>query len=832
MNKRNALAASLAVTLILAQAGAYTADAAATKSAAKKVPVVHTVSNLAPVKLTSTVTVKLSNVNILSQEEQNILTYTLVYKNSGNTTLDLTDYWSKIKTKTGTSYSVSVASKDSGKKKLVPGSVLNVTYMAKIGKNLNYSDLIFQLIKWDFSQANYENGLGSFQIPASYTISTPLNYSQQVDIKGTTAKLKVNSFDALTVGDYNYANVSIQIQNVSSALLSNPNMKFVIQTMSGTTFMLTPDSSSATYEIQSQDSKSINLNTKIPKSVNLNNLKLIAIETDETLKQDIPLASMKLPNVTASSSKTLANKAKTLYVNNSKIETSIQSAYLNQSNFKSDVSVQLLVSNKGNEAVTLPAYSFALQSSATSYPITTDEFTGLSLDPGEEQSISLDASLPVSALGNLELVMKVPSGSVSSEGGSTDTTAKTSYPVAVFVLPQAQTMYNSIGEERFIKDNNGLFGVTLDAVQKLPWNNSNLLISKITITNRGSVATEIPQFAGAFKVDGTSVSGTTDLVNSNNSSILGPGEKMSVYVVTTVPSNTTFNQVQVQLLEKKADNKTSNWIQFTNLGQLSQIAVTANGSFYNMDMAGKKADLQERTTYVYKGTSSDVLYTEMIMHNLEDMQVSLSKLEAYFKTSDGQYYKAEVVQPETTVGPKSSNIVVFSAKVPKNLTLSNMQLIVGEGIKDGKLTATGEVSTGFVNANAMQLMLDNRDIKNSLSNIELFPYTLNIKEIEGSTSGGAGLTLSFKYDLKRDINYNMGTFGHKFILEVMDSSGAKFEKEIELEKEFIVGSNQSFSYTVSDPIFQTSRSGAFQFSVYDSFGGEKTKIATYAVGYE
>ncbi|MEF2968056.1 hypothetical protein V3851_19690 [Paenibacillus sp. M1] len=831
MNKRTTLAASLAATVLISQVGLYSAEAASSSTAAanKAATVVHTVNNLAPVKLAANSTVRLSNVNILSQDEQNILTYTLVYKNNGSTTIDLTDYWTKVKTNSGTAYTVSIVSKDSGKKKLVPGAEVSVTYTARIGKNLNYSDLIFQLIKWDFSQANYESNLGSFKIPASYTISTPLNYSQQVDVYGTGVKFKVNSFDVLTVGDYKYANVALNIQNNSSSLLSKPNLKFVIQTVSGTTFTMTPDTSSTGYEIQSQDNRTINLNAKLPKNVSTNNLKLIAIETDETLKLDYPIVSMKLANASADNSKTLANKVKTLLVGNSKIETSIQSAYLNQSNFKSDVSVQLMVSNTGTEAVTVPAYSFQLQSGSTSYPITTDQFSGLTLDPGEEQNISLDASMPVSALGNLELVMKVPSGSASTEGEPA--TSSSSYPVAVFVLPEAQTMYNSSGEERYVKNNAGLFGVSLDAVQKLPWDNSNLLTSKLTIVNRGSVAAQLPQFAGAYKVDGSSVSESTQLINSSASSILGPGEKTSVYVVTTVPTNLNFNQVQVQLLEKKADEKTSNWVQFTNLGKLSDVAVTTNGSYYNMDMAGKKADLQEHATYVYKGTSSDVLYTEMIMRNLEDMQVALSKLEAYFKTSDGQYYKAEVTQPETTVSPKTNNIVTFSAKVPKNLTLSNMQLIVGEGINGSKLTATGETSTGFVNANAMELMLDSRDIKSGLTNIELFPYSLSIKGIEGRTSSG-GLEVSFDYDLKRDITYNMGTFGHKFILEVMDSSGLKFQKEIELEKDFTIGTNQSFSYTVSDPIYQTDRSGAFQFSVYDSFGGEKTKIATYAVGYE
>src|SRR5690606_30916081 len=145
-------------------------------------------------------------------------------------------------------------------------------------------------------------------------------------------------------------------------------------------------------------------------------------------------------------------------------------------------------------------------------------------------------------------------------------------------------------------------------------------------------------------------------------------------------------------------------------------------------------------------------------------------------------------------------------------------------ISEDKFTDSEGKSTGFVNASSMELNLDSRSIQSSLKNVELFPYTLTVKEIEGRTSS-AGLELKMKYDLKRDLTYDMGEFQHKFILEVTDSSGARFEKEIEIEKDFLVGNNLSFSYAINDPIFATSRSGGFQFSIYDSYQGEKTKIA-------
>ncbi|MNH91126.1 hypothetical protein D3C73_436770 [compost metagenome] len=219
------------------------------------------------------------------------------------------------------------------------------------------------------------------------------------------------------------------------------------------------------------------------------------------------------------------------------------------------------------------------------------------------------------------------------------------------------------------------------------------------------------------------------------------------------------------------------------------------------------------------------------MKNREKQQLNACQLAGYFLTDKGQYYKAEVNQTQNAVGPDSASIVSFSAKLPKGVTVSNWNLVVGESITENKFTEPEGKPTGYVNASALELNMDSRNIQSTLKNVELFPYNLTVKEIKGNTSA-SGLEIKLKYDLSRDLAFDMGKFNHKFVLEVMDSSGARFEKEIELEKDFVLGSNQTFSYVVNDLIFATSRSGAFQFSIYDSYQGEKVKIATQAAAYD
>lgn len=818
--------ASLAVAALMAQSAAGAADAAVTQnSTAAAAQSVKTLGNLSGVKISGKSTVKLSNVNILSQGDGNILTYTLTYQNNDSKTLSLIDYWTKVKTKSGTVYSVSVVGADKEKKKVVPGSSVNVTYTTKIAKHLKYSDLNFQIVKWDFSVAGYEQVLGSINIPSTYAVATPVNTTRKLTLNEFSANAKVMSVNVLGSGDSNYVNIALYLQNTGSSTIDNPSLKYVVQTPSGTAFAVTPDAASTNIKIFPQENKTLNLIAKIPKNVNLNNLQLVLVQNDETTKSDIPVASMGLGTKQGQSSKTAANKERILKIDSTNVVTKVVSIARNQSFGKSDLSIQFSLINKGDKTVTIPSYSFDIQVGGKSYPLVSSGLEGMILEPNEEQIISVDGTIPVIANENeIDLVMKTPTGSSQGSGDEPSPSQTNSYPVAIYNLPDYTEMQYAQGQERTIKNNDGVFGVTLDAIQKLPWNDGNLLATKITIVNKGTKAAKLPEFAGAYKMDLTALSSTVHLVNTNTSQILGPGEKTSVYVVANIPTSLKYSQLQVQLLQKTGADKTSNWIMFSNYGNTSGLKQIAEGSYFNLDTAGRKSDLKTRKTYLYKGSTSDIIYTEIVMRNLENKQTNLSQLAGYFLTDDGQYYKADVNQVKHAVGPESSSLVTFSAKVPKGTTVSNWNLVVGESISEDKLTEAEGKPTGFVNASSMELNLDSRSIQNSLKDVELFPYTLTVKEIEGRTSS-AGLELKMKYDLKRDLTYDMGEFQHKFILEVTDSSGARFEKEIEIEKDFLVGNNLSFSYAINDPIFATSRSGGFQFSIYDSYQGEKTKIA-------
>lgn len=82
------------------------ANSSDSKTTTPKKQVVHTLGNLAPVKVTARSTVRLTDVNILAQDDGNVVTYTLSYQNNDSKPLMMIDYWSKVKTSGGTVFSL------------------------------------------------------------------------------------------------------------------------------------------------------------------------------------------------------------------------------------------------------------------------------------------------------------------------------------------------------------------------------------------------------------------------------------------------------------------------------------------------------------------------------------------------------------------------------------------------------------------------------------------------------------------------------------------------------------------------------------------------------
>ncbi|WP_239484132.1 hypothetical protein [Paenibacillus rhizolycopersici] len=833
MKKLPITAAALGVTMLLASAqGVTAASSSNTKLNTSKTTtqqtktVVHTLANLAPVKITAKSMVKLTDINILSQDEGSILTYTLTITNGDSKSLDLLDYWSKVKTTSGTIYSTSLMSKDKGKKTLSAGSSTTLTYVAKVAKNVKPSNLIFQVIKWDFSQANYESLKGQFKIPATYLTSTPENQSKTLKVFNTPVKILVNQFAAYSSGDYNYVNIGLNLTNIGYNIFEDPKLKFVIKTANGASYPMSADPSSVEYKIQPQDNKTLNLMAAVPKSMKLEKLELQLVQDDETTKLSLPIATMKLPDVQNKSLAVEPNVEKFVPLGSGKIAVSVRGATVLESFNEHDLSMRLMLRNTSGTTVTIPKYTFEVQT-ADGYrlPISSQIADNLTLQPLEERVINLSVTIPENVnYQKPQLFMNLPA--------ATDSKESFSYPVGIFDLPELQPVQNMIGQKQYVTTSNGILSFTLSSIQRLPWSDGDLVSAKITVQNTGFKTIMLPSLIGELKLDSAKLTSDTKLIQTQSVGLLGAGMSSELYVVTKIPSYLDFSQLQVTLSEKLSDTVSSAWVQFGNSGGLPEIETIEVGKSYNIATSGRQEEIKINRSFVYTGVSSNLVYAELEVKNMEDHQIDLSQFIGAFKSDTGQTYKATVSQIDTSAGPEEKSIVALWAKIPKTLSTTDMKLVVGEGITDNKLTPLKGEPNGYVNAAAFALTMSPPSANSSLTSLGLFPYTLNVKNVKAALNGSSSVNVTFDYDQTRNMDYAIGEFSHKYLFELVDTTGRTFEKEFTPETDLKVTSGGSASFSFSDLAFEGRKIGNYTLNVYDLFQGQKVKLGSQNFYYD
>lgn len=842
MKNTNKVAVLLTGAMILSQMGylgtgiidaaatkTTTTNKSATKATTTKVTSnLNTLDKLSPVKLSANSYVKLTDVNILTQDDGNILTYTLNIYNGDKKDIQLIDYWSKVKTKGGASLSTQLITKDKTKKKIAPQSQLTLTYYSKIGNITSVNDLMFELIKWDFSKAGYENVLGTFKVPATFTTLTSLGQTKKLRINDIPIQTKLESHQQYKTKDKIYTMVTLSLQNLGFKALEDPKYTYNVVTTDGASFPLTVDQTNTDFKIQPQEKKNIQLIAELPAAAKTDKLKLQIISVDEELKASLPVATYSIPSGQSTSLLIEGTDYKTFEVNNIAVETQIRNTSVSADEEEANWSINLYFRNTGNKAVKLPKYEATLTSvDGYIFPISTKSFDNLTLKPLEEKTISLSATIPA-YLKQDQTVLQLSQTSTGGEGEAQQ--SKVAFPVAFYSLPYKQQIEATDNVKYYVENQYGKFNLKLGSIQMLPWSDGDLVSAKFTIENTRATTVKLPDLGGMLKLDQATLSGDTQVVTTANSMILGPYGKADVYLLAKVPYGLDFRQARITLQEKNGEDLTD-FFTLNTSKSLTSIPTISKGTEYHIETAGKNAEVKERRTMFYSGISSNIMYTELEVKSEETRQSDLSKIEAYYKTKDGQFFQATTSQPEGSTSPNGKNLVTLWAKLPRNLDTSDMVLYVGEGIKEGKFTAPKDQSTGYVNAVALEINQQKQEPKrNSLSGIDLFPYNLSIPGVTGTLSGGS-VNVKFDYYLSRNGEFEIGAYDHKLVVELRDSGGKYFEQELALEQDLKVGDNQTYSINFSNSLFEDKKGGSFEISLYDKFQGEKVKLASQAFYY-
>ncbi|WP_339311058.1 hypothetical protein NZ043_06315 [Paenibacillus sp. FSL k6-2145] len=802
--------------------------------------VVHTLAKVPAVKVTARSTVKLTDVNILSQDDGNTVTYTLTYKNNDSTPMMMLDYWSKVKTKGGTSFSPKLIAKDQEKKTVSPGSTVDLTYVMKVGREVKLSDLNFLIVKWDFSKPNYESTLGKFNVPASYSITTPVGKTKTVRLSDSAVKVKVSGIKVYPgENKKQYVKVGVNLNNISYKLLDNPNIKWILRTPGGTNYPLTPDKDSTSVNIQAQANKTLNLMASLPTALKLEKSELLLVEEQGEEKTALPVAALQLPEASQTNVNVAANQPNIISIDGQPVSTLLESARVRGEDEEFDLTMQWVIKNQGKKEVKVPKYALEIRTEdGTSYPIETKALDDLKLKPGATKTIKLITTIQGDGdTSKIKLYAMTPTTKDESKEGETSGGGASgfefSYPVGIYAIPESVTSGDGLTTETVIKNSKGTFGVSVGSLQRLPWTDSDIIAAKVTIRNASAKTVQLPELEAMFTIDSARIDGDTKLISAQGGKLLGSGMVMEAYLLTKIPSELNMSRLELTLLEKVSEEEKNDWITLSTSGLIQPLSYVGEGKTYTQGTSDKETELGIRRTYVYPGSSSDIVYTEFEMTNKSLRQSGLAKLVGYYKTADGQYYKATAKQANRVPGPGQKSIVTFWAKVPKSVkTLSDMRLIVGEGVADNKFVTGEGDATAYVNAMSFEVQPKSLSVLSSLNDIDLYPFKFSGSNIKAYLTGGTAVQIEMIYSLTQEEAVDSGEYGHKLVLSLTDGSGKVFDKEITPGTDLKTGINQTLNWSIDDTVFDKIRGGSYRVALYDVFEGQRIRLAEQGYSYD
>ncbi|SDC76475.1 hypothetical protein SAMN02799630_01418 [Paenibacillus sp. UNCCL117] len=289
----------LASTIALGSAfPAYAADGAGGGNGASSAAVLSTgtAPAIGQVAITSTGNVELKNLYMMPEEGSKTVTFTLTVHNNGTSDLQFIDYWVRLRTKSGNQITVKVLPQDKEKNRITPKSSQDIGFYASVNESTELNDLIFDIIKWDFSQANFERTVGSIPVPEAYSIITEAGSAQTISMNGNPVSTSV---EKVYVGknEKNYTpTIKLNMKNTGSRSVAVPTYQYMIRTAEGYMYPLNPKGTKE-LTINPQTDKNIELTGSVPISLKVEGWQLVIVQNSTELKLNLPVAFFSLPPV-------------------------------------------------------------------------------------------------------------------------------------------------------------------------------------------------------------------------------------------------------------------------------------------------------------------------------------------------------------------------------------------------------------------------------------------------------------------------------------------------------------------------------------------------------
>lgn len=795
--------------------------------------------SLGTVSLSGGNSIELKQASILASDEGNVASFTLTLHNNSNYEIQFIDYWIRLLNQSGTSFTVQVLPQDKDKNRVAPHSSLDVNLYAKVSGDTDLSDLIFRIVQWDFSAPNYERRLGDIAIPADYSVVTPANNARLVNIGGVDVKMAATKMNAGQNSEFYLPKISFRVENIGVKTVELPAYQFSLRTKEGLLYPLTvkglEDNNRSLYP---RFIKDLELSGKLPLSVGAEDWQLVVtsqLDTGASTQLSLPVAFFALPAPAGTTDETITpvDAAKTIDVGTGSLETRVKQINRTKREASYAVSLSMTLKNTGTGSVALPAYRFAIETAeGLTYPASPEGLQDLVIDPLFQKDIRMTATIPTSVdPADWKLLLLPPA---DADGGVTNET-----PIATYKLSDTSAELGGIGQGYDFSNRNGTYTATLNGIQRLPWEDQDILSANLTIANKGTAALPVPDITGYFLLDEAVQVPATALVKDSVISINPGNGQVNVQLYGKIPYTNDYSTIKLVLQEKDGESAVEDLLDFRSNSSVASIThVPAPGSF-RLEGVGRRADLSVRDVRTYDAGDSSLFSVQLQVENLEKRHASIGKLVGYLKTSDDIMYPAIVSEVTNKVGANGMGLLNISAFIPKNINTLDFSLILGTGVTDGQLAQT-EAPDAYIDAASFTLPSELTTPKNRLTDIDLFPYTFSVSQVNTKAlSNSFNLSINYKFSKNHLVEANVTD--HRIVLELEDTDNkilisqtyAYDQADGDGKSSLKVGEGEILleSPTYDSFIGLMSTLSKYKLKIYDEFKGQRKLVAEQEFPY-
>ncbi|MFD0714939.1 hypothetical protein [Paenibacillus sp. GCM10027626] len=776
-----------------------------------------------------------SDAHFLMQDKGKVLAFKVAITNNGSRTLDLMDYFLRVKTTTGKLFKAVPIEADKNKVTVPAKTTQTITYYAVVDQQTQLKDLIFQVVQWDLNatSTNYERQLGTIQFPANaanqvapFVGSTMLYNNGKVRGAVKQTFISMDSKEA-------YLTINFLLENVGMQSVDVSKMNFLVQTESLSVYDVVP-SDFEQMVIQPKERKIVSMHATLPLAVANKPLSVVVAQNDETSQVKLPIGLFKLP-ATKPAPVTGVGQTRLLYLKGAPVNTASGSAFVTPGSGNNEVSITFDMMNTGATSIAAPAMEFFLvTASGTNYPLTYTKEENEKLLPNIKKSIALTGSIPSSVkLETSQLLVKTAA-----------TEKEKSHTLGKYKL-QSTSQQGSVGSSFKYND----YDVKLSSVERAPFEDNDMLVANLVITNKSSSSKKVPDLSGYFMVNGVKVGTEQRAVPLDSSVTIAPGAAFEYVVYSEIPYNTAVDKISFVATEPVQDKPGKQLYQFSGQ-KLGEMKLNRSNESYVIKNIGKKAEVKVLRTGIFAGELKNNFYGEFEFINQEARAAFLAKLGGYIQDKNGVIVPVKFSEVKDKITPGGKVLVSAWAPISQNFDSTSYKLIMGQALTSN----AGNGSEGSGNENVPTKIAvvkpvyyalstnTEQPVKKDFKDIKFAGYSLDLSKVRNSldVSGQSfsvnGVKMTMDYTLAKDKQYESIAGDHKLMFEFIsgDIGNAKYTTQFSLmtagenEKLLKEATNAPLSFVFEDNEVQmkVQKYENYTLNIYDVFQNTKLLIAS------